>query len=145
MKTAPVGIRPGLFLVLTLLVALVAIVVTSQAPATPGVFSLDRLRLGSVAGPENYLYTAGNSIYPDGGIDAGAFYYRVVVTDTVADFATLLAEAAARGETHPGLVFALRPAFDRATPGVVGTMTRALGRLLRADEPIRGGHFLRPC
>ena len=62
--------------------ALVAIVVTSPAPATPGVFSLDRLRLGSVAGPENYLYTAGNSIYPDGGIDAGAFYYKVVVTDT---------------------------------------------------------------
>jgi Domain of unknown function (DUF5615) len=70
---------------------------------------------------------------------------RVVVTDNVADFATLLAEAAGRGETHPGVVFALRPAFDRATPAVVGTMTRALGRLLRADEPIRGGHFLRPC
>ena len=82
LKVAPVGIRPGLFFALVVLVALVAIVVTSPAPATPGVFSLDRLRLGSVTGPENYLYTAGNSIYPEGGIDAGAFYYKVVVTDT---------------------------------------------------------------
>ena len=70
---------------------------------------------------------------------------RVVVTDNVPDFATLLADAASRGEAHSGVVFALRPAFDRSRPGVVGTMTRALGRLLRADEPIRGAHFLRPC
>ena len=83
LQDTPVARRPGLFFALVLLVALVAIVVTSQAPATPGVFSLDRLRLGSTSGPENYLYTAGNTIYPDGGIDAGANYYKVVVTDTL--------------------------------------------------------------
>ena len=51
-----------------------------SASATPGVFSLDRLRLGGSAGAENYTYTAGNVIFPDGGVDTGR-YYRAVVTD----------------------------------------------------------------
>lgn len=69
---------------------------------------------------------------------------RTVVTDNVADFSVLVARASSRGESHPGVVFALRPAFDRSQPGIVGAMTRALGRLLRTGEPIRGAHFLRP-
>ncbi len=52
----------------------------ASASANPGVFSLDRLRLGGAAGAENYVYTAGDLIYPDGGVDAGT-YYRAVVTD----------------------------------------------------------------
>ncbi|MDQ3889734.1 MAG: Ig-like domain-containing protein, partial [Actinomycetota bacterium] len=52
----------------------------ASAPAAQGVFSLDRLRLGGAAGPENYLYTAGDTIFPDGGADAGT-YYRFLVTD----------------------------------------------------------------
>ena len=67
---------------------------------------------------------------------------RVIVTDNVPDFATLVAATVSRGEAHPGVVFAVRPAFDRAVPGVVGRMTRALDRLLRADERVRGSHFL---
>jgi uncharacterized protein DUF5615 len=69
---------------------------------------------------------------------------RVIVSDNVPDYATLVADAASRGAVHPGVVFAVRPAFDRAVPGVVGRMIRALDRLLRVDEPIRGSHFLRP-
>jgi acid phosphatase type 7 len=51
----------------------------ATAPAAPGVFSLDRLRLGNATGPENYLYTAGDVIHPEGGVDSGSFY-RFVVT-----------------------------------------------------------------
>jgi large repetitive protein len=50
------------------------------APAANGVFSLDRLRLGSGSGPENYVFTAGDVVFPEGGADTGA-YYKVVVTD----------------------------------------------------------------
>src|SRR5215218_5899537 len=60
--------------------AAVGILQSASAPAAPGVFSLDRLRLGGSAGGENYLFTAGNVVYPEGGVDAGAFY-KVVVTD----------------------------------------------------------------
>jgi hypothetical protein len=56
---------------------------------------------------------------------------RAVVTDNVRDFMAIVAERASRGETHCGLVFALRPTFDRARPGVVGAMTTALDALLR--------------
>jgi hypothetical protein len=65
----------------------------------------------------------------------------VIVTDNVPDFATLVAATVGRGEAHPGVVFAVRPAFD-AVPGVAGRMTRAVDRLLRADERVRGSHFL---
>src|SRR5436190_16334072 len=62
--------------------AAVAVLVlrSSAAPAAVGVFSLDRLRLGDASGPENYLYTAGNTIFPDGGVDP-ATYYKFVVKD----------------------------------------------------------------
>jgi len=53
----------------------------STAPAASGVFSLDRLRLGGPTGNEDYLFTAGNVIYPDGGADTGS-YYKSVVTDS---------------------------------------------------------------
>ena len=51
------------------------------ADAAVGVFSLDRLRLGSTAGPENTIFTAGQLVVPDAGVDSGA-YYKVVVTDS---------------------------------------------------------------
>ncbi|MCZ7588277.1 MAG: DUF5615 family PIN-like protein [Gaiella sp.] len=69
---------------------------------------------------------------------------RAIVTDNVADYAVMVADAASRGLSHPGVVFALRPSFDRSQPGVVGAMTRALAALLEADEPIHGARFLRP-
>ena len=58
----------------------ISAVASSAAPATPGVFSLDRLLLGTGSGPENYTYTAGDRIFPDGGVDPGSFY-RFVVAD----------------------------------------------------------------
>ena len=71
---------------------------------------------------------------------------RAIVTDNVGDFARLVADAADRGESHPGVVFAVQPAFDRAQPGVVGAMVRALAALVRSDEVERlvgGAVFLR--
>lgn len=56
---------------------------------------------------------------------------RAIVTDNVRDFMPLVAEQVGRAEPHFGVVFALRPAFDRAQPAVVGNMTRALEALLR--------------
>ena len=71
---------------------------------------------------------------------------RAIVTDNVSDFAALVAEAASRGETHPGVVFALRPEFDRAHPRIVGQMVRALAALARSGDAKRaagGAVFLR--
>jgi hypothetical protein len=77
--------RSGLRLaaVLAGLIAIVAGVVGPSLPssAATGTFSLDRLRLGGAAGPEDYLYTGGNVIYPDGGVDPGT-YYKFVVKDS---------------------------------------------------------------
>ena len=71
---------------------------------------------------------------------------RVIVTDNVSDFATLVAEATSRGETHPGVVFAVRPAFDRAHPRIVGDMVRALAAFVESGDRARaveGAVFLR--
>ena len=73
---------------------------------------------------------------------------RTIVTDNVPDFAALVADAASRGESHPGVVFAVRPAFDRAHPKIVGRMVRALAELAGSDEVERvagGAVFLRPA
>jgi hypothetical protein len=71
---------------------------------------------------------------------------RAIVTDNVADFIGVLREHTSRARPHFGLVFAVRPAFDRARPGVVGEMIRALDGLLaerEGDEPSSDVHFLR--
>ena len=59
---------------------------------------------------------------------------RVIVTDNVPDFAALVADAASRGESHPGVVFAVRPAFDRSHPRIVGQMVRALAALAGSSD-----------
>lgn len=72
---------------------------------------------------------------------------RVIVTDNVPDFAALLADAASRGEEHPGVVFAVRPAFDRGHPRITGRMVRALVALVSScehDALAGGAVFLRP-
>jgi Concanavalin A-like lectin/glucanases superfamily/Calcineurin-like phosphoesterase len=48
--------------------------------AALGTFSLDRLRLGGSSGPENYIYKAGDGIFPGGGVDSRT-YYKFVVKD----------------------------------------------------------------
>jgi predicted nuclease of predicted toxin-antitoxin system len=70
---------------------------------------------------------------------------RVIVTDNVPDFVALVVEAASRGESHPGVVFAVRPAFDRSTPRVVGRMVRALVALAGTEDAgiANGAVFLR--
>jgi hypothetical protein len=74
--------RRGPVAVVAMGLVLVAAVVGSSAPssAATGAFSLDRLRVGGSAGPENYVFAAGDVVYPEGGVDAGS-YYKVVVTD----------------------------------------------------------------
>jgi hypothetical protein len=69
----------GLFALLV--IAIIAALQASAAPAASGVFSLDRLRLGGSTGAEDYVFTAGNVIFPDGGADTGS-YYKFVVTDS---------------------------------------------------------------
>lgn len=73
---------------------------------------------------------------------------RTIVTDNVGDYARLVADAAGRGESHSGVVFAVRPAFDRAGPRVVGSMVRALAALAAtsdADAIAGGAVFLGPA
>lgn len=73
---------------------------------------------------------------------------RTIVTDNVPDFAALVAEAASRGEPHPGVVFALRPSFDRAHPRIVSRMVRALAALAGSEDAAAvsgGAAFLRPA
>jgi len=59
---------------------------------------------------------------------------RAIVTDNVRDFMAIVAEQARRAEPHYGVVFAVRPTFDRAQPAVVEEMTRALVTLLGERE-----------
>ena len=71
---------------------------------------------------------------------------RAIVTDNVRDFATLVADAASRGESHPGVIFAVWPAFDRSNSRIVGRMVRALEALVDsddADQVAGGAAFLR--
>jgi hypothetical protein len=57
-------------------------VVGSSIPATAATtsFSLGHLRLGDSSGPEDYVFTTGDVVFPDGGADTGS-YYRAVVRD----------------------------------------------------------------
>jgi hypothetical protein len=67
------GRRPrGYGIFALLVIALTAALRASTAPAASGVFSLDRLRLGGSSGAEDYVFTAGNVIFPDGGADTGS-------------------------------------------------------------------------
>jgi len=65
-------------LVLAVLTLLLAVA------AAPGVASaamgVSKLRAGGPLGTENYLYTAGDSVFATGSVDAGS-YYRFVVSD----------------------------------------------------------------
>lgn len=69
---------------------------------------------------------------------------RAIVTDNVRDFAMLVAERASRAEPHCGVVFAVRPAFDRSHPAIVGDMTRVLTSLLSEGPQPGAVVFLRP-
>jgi len=68
------------FLATAFAAGLILIVAAAPTPAAPGVFSLDRLRVGSGSGSENYVFTAADVIVPEGGTDPGTFY-KFIVTD----------------------------------------------------------------
>jgi hypothetical protein len=79
------GVRPArrwvIFWAALLLSSVVGLAGSSvPSNAAAGTFSLDRLRLGGLSGPENYEFTAGDAVFPDGGVQSGTFY-KVVVTD----------------------------------------------------------------
>lgn len=65
---------------------------------------------------------------------AAAAEGRVLVTENVPDFRRLEAEALARGESTPGLVFTTNQQFPRGHPGTIGRLIRALAALL-AEQP----------
>ncbi len=87
------------------LIAVLAVILQAGvAPAAPGVFSFDRLLSGGSGGPENYVYTAGDVIYPAGGADTGSFY-KFVVTDSA---------GVARNPASPCLPASAFETFDHA-------------------------------
>src|SRR5215211_4492 len=73
-----------------LVLILCALAVASAA--LPGVasaaFNLGKLRLGSTLGPENYIYTAGDTIHATGSVEAKQFYRFVVSNPSGAAVAT---------------------------------------------------------
>lgn len=79
--------------------------------------------------PRRYRGVPDDEVFERAQVDG-----RTIVTDNVGDFSRLVANAAGRGETHCGVVFALRPAFNRASPRIVGEMVRALTAFAHSDE-----------
>ena len=73
---------------------------------------------------------------------------RTIVTDNVEDYRPLHLGLEARNEMHHGVLYALRPHFDRSQPElVISRMVQALEAFLHdhpGDDPLGGGHFLRP-
>src|SRR5919204_1616467 len=57
-----------------------AVAVLVSAPTAAAGFGLQQLRVGGATGPEDYVYTTGDVIYPIAGVDAGS-YYTFAVTD----------------------------------------------------------------
>jgi len=91
--------------------------------------------------PSRYRGVPDHDVFERAGEDG-----RAVVTDNVRDYAALVADAASRAQSHPGVVFAVRPAFDRSRPRIVSEMVRALAALAESDEAARiagGAVFLR--
>lgn len=69
---------------------------------------------------------------------------RIVVTDNIPDYLMLVRNADSRGESHAGVILVPRRSFDRARPGVVGEVVRALATMARRREIEPGGvQFLR--
>jgi hypothetical protein len=63
---------------------------------------------------------------------------RALVTENVPDFRRLEADALARGEAVPGLVFTSNRQFPRGEPGTIGHLVEALHALLtEAPRPER--------
>src|SRR5215211_1345398 len=65
---------------LVMILAVLVAFATVPSIASAG-FSILKLRLGSTLGPENYLFTTGDTVYSSGKLDVGS-HYRFVVSDS---------------------------------------------------------------
>ena len=68
---------------------------------------------------------------------------RVLVTENVADFRRIEADALGRGEAHAGFVFTANRQFRRGEPATTGRLVTALDDLLRGRSALRGALFLK--
>jgi hypothetical protein len=68
---------------------------------------------------------------------------RVLVTENVPDFRRLEADALARGEALPTLVFTSNRQFPRGEPGTTGRLVQALHALISEGPGRRGSLFLK--
>jgi hypothetical protein len=75
---------------------------------------------------------------------AGLAEGRAVVTENVADFRRLEADALARGESTAHLIFTTDRQFPRGDPPTVGRMVVALEALLSAPRTAPVATFLKP-
>jgi len=81
----------------------------------------------------------------DGEVCAAALAEsRAIVTENVPDFRRLEADALARGEPHPALIFTTGRLFPRGAPSTLGRLVVALDALVR-EEPATVTVFLRPA
>ena len=71
-------LRKGTAAALLIGVACSLVLLTGRASAQP---TISKLRHGSASGAEDYLYTSGNVIFPEGRVDSNT-YYRFVVMDS---------------------------------------------------------------
>jgi hypothetical protein len=68
---------------------------------------------------------------------------RALVTENVPDFRRLEAEAVARGQATPRLVFTTNRQFPRGDPATLGRLVLALDALLLARPPVLTTVFLK--
>lgn len=81
---------------------------------------------------------------PDEEIFAAALAEeRALVTENVPDFRRLEADALARGEALPTLVFTSNRQFPRGEPGTTGRLVEALHLLITEHPTLHGLFFLR--
>lgn len=68
---------------------------------------------------------------------------RTLVTEDVAGFRRLEAEALARGEQPPGLIFTTNRQFPRGDPATIGRLVLSLESLLEQQQAITVAVFLK--
>lgn len=67
---------------------------------------------------------------------------RALVTENVPDFRRLEADAIARGDAHPTLVFTSNRQFPRGEPGTTGRLVEALHLTITEHPTLHGSFFL---
>lgn len=70
---------------------------------------------------------------------------RAIVTENVPDFRRLEADALARGESRPALIFTTDRQFPRGKPSTVGKLVLALSAPLNKQPDASATMFLKPA